>query len=238
MSLLYKKKMVRKFKPTRIRKRTYAKRGLNKKIISRRKFKRRGMVPSGMPNISRTKMRYSTNVQIQSTLGAVGAHVFRCNSIFDPDYSGTGHQPMSHDTWASLFNHYTVTGAKIMIQAVPDSTNTTNGKCGIILNPGYTAPYTNASAFLEAKMGSYRNILKNADKAYRMKCKYSAKKFFNVSDVKDVGKLGAAFGTDPTEEAYFIIWYADSEITTSSIRVQVTIDYVVQFSEPKHLAQS
>jgi len=34
--------------------------------------------------------------------------LFRMNSIFDPDYTGTGHQPFFRDMWASQYDYYTV----------------------------------------------------------------------------------------------------------------------------------
>lgn len=237
MSLLYKKKMVRKFKPTKIRKRSYAKRKANPKI-SRRRFKRRGVAPSGMPRVSSSKIRYCDVVTLQSTIGVLGSHVFRANSIYDPDFTGTGHQPMSHDTWATLFNHYTVTGAKISITVHPLAGNTTSGMVGVFLNAGSSAPYAGVPGFIEAKRGAYRQISVKSVKGAKLVQKFSSKRFFNVSDVKDVGKLGAAFGADPSEEAYFVIWYQDQEASTSSVRITVVIDYFVQFSEPKHLAQS
>lgn len=229
--------MVRKFKPTKIRKRSYAKRKANPRI-SRRRFKRRGVAPSGMPRVDRAKIRYSDVVTVSSTTGILGSYVFRANSIYDPDFTGTGHQPMSHDTWSTLFNHYTVTGAKMTITVHPLAGNTTSGVVGIFLNAGSSAPYGNITGFIEAKRGAYRQISHQASKGSRLSTKFSARKFFNVSDVKDVGKLGAAFGANPSEEAYFVVYYQDQESSSSSVRVTVSIDYIVQFSEPKHLAQA
>jgi len=33
---------------------------------------------------------------------------FNLNSIFDPDRTGTGHQPYGHDTFQTLYNRYRV----------------------------------------------------------------------------------------------------------------------------------
>ena len=45
------------------------------------------------------------------TLSNAGGGVpwaFRTNSIYDPDYTGTGHQPLMRDLWASQYDYYTV----------------------------------------------------------------------------------------------------------------------------------
>lgn len=224
--------------PRKYAKKRPARRPKRSRYTKRRNYKKLMYVPSGMPKTTRAKLRYCDTIQITAIGGTPVQHVFRANSIYDPNYSGTGHQPMGHDTWATMFNHYTVTGSKISIQVIPDSSNATNGRAGLLLQPGPALPYTNVNAMIEAKMGSYRNISHQTGKASTMVQKFSSKRFFNVQDVKDVGKLGAAFGADPSEEAYFLIWYADQESATTSVRVTITIDFIVQFSEPKHLPQS
>ena len=35
------------------------------------------------------------------------------NSLFDPDQTGTGHQPYYFDQFAALYNRYTVLGSKL-----------------------------------------------------------------------------------------------------------------------------
>jgi hypothetical protein len=40
--------------------------------------------------------------------GAASIYTFRSNSIFDPDFTGTGHQPYGHDTLVALYNRYRV----------------------------------------------------------------------------------------------------------------------------------
>ena len=58
-----------------------------------------------------TKLTYCDTKTI--TPGSTMAnHVFRLNSIFDPDFTGVGHQPGFHDQWANLYNQYRVTSAE------------------------------------------------------------------------------------------------------------------------------
>ena len=40
--------------------------------------------------------------------GGYALYTFRTNSIYDPDYTGTGHQPLMRDLWASQYDYYTV----------------------------------------------------------------------------------------------------------------------------------
>lgn len=49
-------------------------------------------------------------------------NVFRANSVFDPDFTGGGHQPRGFDQMAVLFNKYTVVGSKITASYMSDNT--------------------------------------------------------------------------------------------------------------------
>ncbi len=46
----------------------------------------------------------------RTTSGAVtyGDNIFAVNSLFDPDYTGSGHQPREFDTWSTIYSKYRV----------------------------------------------------------------------------------------------------------------------------------
>jgi hypothetical protein len=62
------------------------------------------------------RLRYSTTVSMATTSGAITfTQVFRANDLFDPDFTGTGHQPMGFDQLMTWYNHFCVVSAKIRI---------------------------------------------------------------------------------------------------------------------------
>lgn len=84
----------------------------------------------GFPDRVSTKMIYGDVVQLNLT-GAQGFNywTFRLNSLFDPDYTGVGHQPQWFDQYASVYKNYRVKGSKITVTFMPctldpGSTNT------------------------------------------------------------------------------------------------------------------
>lgn len=59
-----------------------------------------------------TKHKYSTTITINTS---VPVYRFNLNSLWDPDQTGTGHQPYGFDQLAALFNRYRVIGCSYVI---------------------------------------------------------------------------------------------------------------------------
>lgn len=211
-----------------------------KKRAYKKRYKRRNYitaVPSGMPRQRRAKLRYCEQLTL-SVSPILGHYIFRAGSPYDPNYSSVGHQPMGYDQWANLFNHYTVVGSKMYLRAIPQVTQGTS-QVGIYLAADATLPYSDADAFIEAKKGQNKLICANQSRVATLNCYYSAKKQFNVNDMKDnYARLGAKVDTNPAEEMFYIIWHQTQNGQTFNYTYIVQIDYIVDFSEPKNLAQS
>jgi len=69
-------------------------------------------------------LRYSTSSALSAVSGVVQTYVFRANSLFDPDATGTGHQPMGFDQLMTWYNHYCVVAAKITVTFKAESGET------------------------------------------------------------------------------------------------------------------
>lgn len=65
---------------------------------------------AGLGNRRWMKMIYAQLDSLNPpSLGLCGHKLFRLNSIYDPDFSGSGHQASTHDQMALLFEDYVVT---------------------------------------------------------------------------------------------------------------------------------
>jgi len=76
----------------------------------------------------RTRIVYQDKFNLATSSGVGVQQVFRANSIFDFDYTGTGHQPMYRDQIVAMYQNYKVLGAKIKYQW--STSNTNNGLVG------------------------------------------------------------------------------------------------------------
>lgn len=205
-------------------------------------FSRRSM--PGFPSNKVVKMRYVDTFELDPAAGTVAPWIFRANGIFDPDQTGIGHQPLGHDQWAQYYNHAVVIGSKINVKFIySDATQTDGQLCGCYLSDDTSFP-TSASTLMEQGLGKYRLMSMSvigSPSVVSINNTFSAKKFFNITDIKDnLDRLGSTFGANPADEASYIVWVGaiDAISNPGKTKILVTIDYIVSLSEPKALAQS
>lgn len=91
------------------------------KAKSKRKRKQntaRSLICRSMTNVlPDTYTCYMTYAdQFQFSGAEAHTHVWRMNSVFDPDYTGVGHQPRYFDQMAALYNRYRVDACKAIIR--------------------------------------------------------------------------------------------------------------------------
>lgn len=181
------------------------------------------------------------------TTGIPSVSNFRCNGIYDPDQTGSGHQPLGHDEVALLYRHYVVLGSKITVRAIP--TTSASGVPMIIAlqTKDVTTGPASATNLIENNRSSYRIMggLQGGASSHTggltLSKTYSPKRFYNIVDTKDnLNRLGATFGADPTEEAFFQLSLTslDEASSTNAVSFSVDIEYTVALSEPHQIGQS
>lgn len=75
-------------------------------------------IPHGYNNNYTVRLTYSDCVNITfSGAGGSASRYFSLNSIYDPDASGGGHQPLMRDLWASQYDYYAVLSTSYHIEA-------------------------------------------------------------------------------------------------------------------------
>lgn len=196
-----------------------------------------------VPATKTVKLRYVDQFNLDGPLGINSTKVFRANSIFDPDFSVGGHQPLGHDQWAVFYDHYCVIGAKITAKFVSTGNIATTDACmvGILLKDNSNTIAAPTTIMEQTNSGYAVLTNSNASQTRTIRKGYSARKFFNLKDVKDNRALvGAAVGSNPSEDAYFHVYQTPLSTADDArpIRVIVTIEYIVNLSERKSLVAS
>jgi len=154
-------------------------------------------------------------------------------------------------SWAyhtSAYNKYCVLGSRIMVLPMQTSNNpndlgASNAYTGVYLSERSTTTYTHRNQFMEASAakgrGQWRQLAGMRNQVRSIKSKYSAKRFWNVKDVKDNNQFWSTTNSGPTGDnsAYYIIWYQNTDTSEGPVTIQLDyiMDFIVAFSEPKNM---
>lgn len=199
----------------------------------------------------KTKLRYSTSKAFLLQGVSYQTFQFRANSIYDPDAS-VGIAQQAADGWAEMnfvYNNYMVKAAKIRV-TMTQSMNATD-EANVIANqmmfylkirgddvktePNPASVMLNGNAvwkvYQPPAVGTFQTVLEGYYDPVRLLGPEANPKS------ADWSRFGSAMDDNPSEEANWIIGLATMDgsgvSATCSAKVQVEIDYYVQFSHPK-----
>ncbi len=224
----------------------------NKKNFMPRKKKssrRRGRstttvnVPRGqlVPDQYACNLVYADSYSISS--GTInGEQLWRCNSLFDPDQSGAGHQPLGFDQMTTFYNRYLVKACKIEIAV------TNRGSAGVswIIVP--TNDVTGFSGDWDQALEQNRSckiITSDAEGSGIATRKLT--KWFSMRGITGVTKSKynsddryAAIMTADPAEAIGLQWVARASDAATNVTcdLQVRLTFNAVFYDRKVLAQS
>ena len=215
------------------------------------KYVRPPLPLNGQRHSEIVKLRYVETISLTSTSSQV--YNYRANSVYDPNETSTGHQPMGFDQMALKYNHYLVLGARMKVSPIitGDTHNAGDAPSYVILKLKDNAQFDQISTehMLESEYyGKNKKMIVSNYQAYMsnnntktLSCYFSPSKFFGKtkSQYRADDKSQSIINTNPTEDAIFqIAAFPVSAGTRDPITLLVEIDYVVQFSEAKDLPQS
>jgi len=183
------------------------------------------------------RLRYSTNVTLSSSLGTPSTYIFAANGLFDPDISGTGHQPMGFDQMMVSYNHYYVTGAHMTATFKNTGTNSPVGMLRVDAN---SVAITIIDQLIEQGMCTFETLeqktVYGANKTLELSV--STQKFQGRKFIEDDPNLGGSSAANPIELQYFHVVLFDSASANSSCNVDIVIEFNAIFSEPRTLTES
>lgn len=182
-------------------------------------------------------MTYVDGVTIPAapSAGTAGTYAFRANSIYDPDLSGAGHQPMGRDVWASLYNHYLVLSARITVTFTPTVTSGVAFQTvGIILHEDGTLSSSALAQCCEQGKSTYRTYYPALGfNSVSLSHTFDARRWFGIQSIEAaIYNIGAAVNTSPADTAAFVLFGGSFTSATSGINVAVTLTQTVLFTEP------
>jgi len=190
-----------------------------------------------LPKQTRATLTYVEIVPMTVTAGAFTTYQFSCNGMYDPNISGTGHQPHGFDQMMVLYDHYTVLNSTFKLDlATPYQANPMPAMV-VWIDDDTTVGAATLFSAAERPTAKWQMISPGTDKPPAMYLKWNAKDTFAGDALSDKTLSGDA-NTNPAEQSYYSIGVADTALTTQVYYLGVTIKYDVVFDELASLGNS
>lgn len=191
---------------------------------------------------------YSDRIVANPGVGATDIYTFRLNSLFDPDYSYTGHQPRGFDQLALLYHRYRVNAVKVEIVPDPSTPSDSTPQMWWTFLVGDETPVLTMSNYeLEEhpervapvySAGSNRSKM-NATTTPKFQWYCRLKDIYDVKDLKDDHDSSAAVGSNPTRNCYgSLVTAGKPAVDPATCEFQVTITYYSTFYRPRYVVSS
>lgn len=218
----------------------------SKKTYKKRRFSNRNK--NILPQVITKKLYYIQEITLDPVVNDRDYHTFVTNSLFDPDYSTGGHQPMGYDQLSALYKNWQVTKASIKVLPSPVAVaDATPMYVGIVISDVAAPPtFSGNEHFLETAryqgwpvqtFGAFQQMFGLNYRTTNVKAGWNSRRAFGPgADPQDQwGTITAS----PTSKQYFhIIGYSIAGNNPGSITFTVKITYTAKFFNQNLLVQS
>lgn len=185
-------------------------------------------------------MRYSDSTFLTATSGAVTTYVLRANDLFDPDLTGTGHQPMGFDQMMVFYNHFCVVKSKLIVTFRNTTSGTSPTVC--IRQDASSTPITVINRIVEIGGAAFCYL----DTAFGRGGEESLNLSINIPRLQGLTlqntladpTLRGDAATSPTELTYYHMQVWDSRAVTSVVQLDWILEQDSFFFEPRDATES
>lgn len=196
--------------------------------------------PGVCPDVMRVELRYNRYQSLNSASPQI--NVYRGNSVFDPDFSGIGAQPMGHDQWSTFYRRYRVIAAAIKVE-FSSQVNSTTGIQGCICALNSSLATSNPVEMLEAAKSVKSKVVSDPSDARGTMSYY-------ITTAEMAGlpadgylyerDLSAAISSNPVEGWFYHVGFFDASggLNTVNVHSQTEITYYVEYYHRETLTQS
>lgn len=187
----------------------------------------------GFPAQLRMKHRYATNIAVTSTTGSLANYLFSCNGMFDPDITGSGHQPMYFDQLTAIYNHYTVVASTIKVTISCTSVPTNPCQAVLYFEDDTTVTPANTIAGQESGTAVTKIIPAGSTDVHKMYKSWNSIMF--GPDAVDNDNLQGSVSSNPSEQTYFCFQWAGIASQTQQATINFEVVYDAVWKELKSL---
>jgi hypothetical protein len=194
-----------------------------------------------MPSQFRTKLGFCDHTSLDvSTANLAAQQAFRLNSLYDPDYSGTGTQPTGFDELMAIYTRYRVLTAKVKVMVMSSlSSPIVEFACypSISATP---VSVTSPNRLVPIRYANFTVLGHSQPLATVEETVFSMADMFGVTRqaILDEQSYTGNASTNPSSAAYLHCEAMARTSSSQTVQLYVAIEFDVIFEELKALNES
>lgn len=212
-------------------KKFYKKKSYKKKSYKKKSYKNNGLILSKSPMPTRfyTKLLYTDTYAHTTTVGSTSDCIYSCNGLYDPNITQTGHQPRGFDQIMTMYNHYTVLGAKIKMTLYTDSSLASMATISVRDD---ASTLSGLNDCIEYSYGVKKLVSQEKGQTI-LTYSVNPNKYLSVLSPIGEDSVKGSVAANPSEQAYFHTTVtAMDEASSTTVYAIVEIEYICVFTEP------
>lgn len=180
-------------------------------------------------------VKYTANFNLVISTG-VGKYLFSCNGLFDPDFTGGGHQPLYFDQLAAIYDHYTVLSSRIKVKLGFTSTVTIPVISSVYIDDD-TSVTVDAIQASERTPHASGYFVPAVEPSPWNRLSWSAADTFG-GDPQSQDSLQGNSSTNPAEQSFYCIQGYDTSLASYTVVGYVELQYDTVWDEITTIAVS
>lgn len=200
-----------------------------------------GKTLNPIPQRMIAKHKYATSVSLPTAGNSWGLHQFNLNSTYDPDRTGSGHQPYGRDTYATLYNKYRVISCTWRVATIPQTVQARVVQMAVV--PTNQTPTGSASMAEFRELPRCKYIIQQpqapqqfcSGKSYIPSLMGRTKAQYMADD-----SYSANIGSSPSELALLNVFVGtfDDSLVSETFLINVEMEFTVEWFDPNPLPSS
>lgn len=183
-------------------------------------------------------LRYSDSFTLTSTAGVVASYVLSCNGLYDPNITGTGHQPAGFDQMMLSYEHYTVVRSRCECTFLNTSA-TTAPTCALSVRAASSPVSVIQQNIEDGLIKTSRLYGANVKGAMQtLASSVNIAQFGGLVQVLDNTDYRGNIAANPAEQSYYHVQTWSTSGDTTVVIIEVVLEFEAWFTEPRTLSQS
>jgi hypothetical protein len=180
--------------------------------------------PIGYPDRVKTTLVYCDTLTIT---GTSQQYTYKGNSLYDPNYTGTGHQPFYYDQYIAVYQRYRVYAAKIYIRSL----NGADNPLTVVCVPSSQIPtFLSLSQALESPRSVSTGPLpvNYYFRAEELCLNATTREILGLTPAQIYdADFAALYNADPVELWYYALYFGSA--SSVNVTVQIRIEFQCEF---------